>query len=182
MLLTRVLSVAVAQVVQVEPWGSQSAESEQVRHQRWQQAMVPGSGPQALEPWQALTGLRLMAGHHHHHRSWRSHQLRGWSEDDRARKVRHQLGSDDLIGLCRQVAAEWHGHHLDRCVSGTHWKALQVVVGALQCSLVARQVISRNVQKVTVELTRGLDQLQRPCTGTRLLALRQLQERTAALN
>ncbi len=57
-LLTRVLSVAVAQVVQVEPWGSQSAESEQVRHQRWQQAMGPSSGPQALQPWQVLRVLR----------------------------------------------------------------------------------------------------------------------------
>ncbi len=54
--LTRVLSVVVVRVVQVEPWGSQSAESEQVRHQRWQEAMVPGNGPQALEPWQALKG------------------------------------------------------------------------------------------------------------------------------
>ena len=46
---TRVLSGAVVQVVRVEPWGSQPGASEQVRHQRWQQAMVPGSGPQALD-------------------------------------------------------------------------------------------------------------------------------------
>ena len=112
---TRVLSVAVVQVVQVEPWGSQPGASEQVRHQRWQQAMVPGSGPQALEPWQALTGLRLMAGHHHHHRSWRSHQLRGWCEDDQAQTERHQLESDGQSGLCLQVATECRGHHREHC-------------------------------------------------------------------
>ena len=54
MLLRRGLSVEAGQVVQVEPVGVQPAVREQVRHQRLRQVIVPGSGPHALEPWQAL--------------------------------------------------------------------------------------------------------------------------------
>ena len=130
MLLRRGLSVEAGQVVQVEPVGVQPAVREQVRHQRWQQTMVPGSGPWAWEPCQVLKELRQMAMHHHHHRSWRSHQLRGRSGDDLAQRVRHQPGSDVRSGLCQQVAAEWRVHRLRSRVSETQRSALLGVAGA----------------------------------------------------
>ncbi len=76
MLLRRGLSVEAGQVVQVEPEGVRPAVREQEQHQRLQEEMVLGSGPQALEPWQVRKELRQMAMRHHHHRSWRNHQLR----------------------------------------------------------------------------------------------------------
>ncbi len=81
----------------------------------------------------------------------------------------HQLGSDGMNGLCLLAVTGWRGRHLERCALWMPQKVLQGLVEALQCSLVAREERSQDEQKATMKLTRGWDQLQRPCIGTRLL-------------